>query len=270
MIEVGTIIGYLSSKISQMKFLFFFTFLFSTLSVFTQDTLELQLFYDGSKSFTLLTKTDSTLITTYENGSIDCQIKYQKKELYSIYTRYYRNGKRLWEKQLKASVPDGKSTFFNSNGTKIAEFTYQNGTLVDTVYLRNNSHLIFGKVKYSSTIYGGVENENGQSNISTTSGPFTNFSMFAANVGKPEKATLVSNFKTDSNGDFFIIATTGLIGFFPRKFSINDIKLNQTHAGETHENSSNSSWEISGNNPILENSLVNYIELVYHSVGYAP
>ncbi len=246
----------------------FFSILFA--SFFAQDTLELVTNYDGTKSCILITEKDTSQISTYENGTIESQIFMKNYEFNGLYLRYYKNGNLMWRKNVKNAIADGKATYFSEKGSKVAEFSYQNGKIKDTLFLKKNIHLILGKITISSIVHGGAQHEDGRSNISEYQGPFANFKMFAVKIESQSKPVFISNFKSDYNGDFFILSSVGKIGFFPSTEKIENLKPDNYCISEIHENSGNSSWTIKGNNEVRMSDLITFLELHYQTVGYAP
>lgn len=257
-------------KLQMMKILLsiFLLVLFS--SVYAQDTLDLVNYYDGTKSFKLATEKDTSQIFMYENGKVESQIFMYNEEYNGIYLRYYKNGNLMWRKYLRNAIEEGKTTYYNDKGIKVAEFNLKNGKITDTLFLKKNTHLILGKITSSSIVHGGAQHEDGRSNISEYHGPFANFSMYAVKVDSQNAPVFISNLKSDFKGDFFILSSVGKIGFFPSTEKIENLPKDKYCLTQIYESSGNSSWSIKGTNEVKQNDLILYLELHYSSVGYAP
>jgi len=237
---------------------------------FSQDTTELIKYYNGAKSYKLITKKDTLLVCTYPTGKKESVRELKGNKITGTYTRWYENGNLMWQKELKHAIPNGKSVYYNEKGIKVAELMYENGKISDTIYIKANTHLLFGKITYTSRVHGGVENEDGTSNISESSGPYSNCYMYAAKVDSFKKPELICNYKSDVNGDFFITVPIGTISFFTVSLKIDSLKPGQFTIPSTSGESDESAWDKQG--PIVvkkENSIL-FIELHHSSNAYAP
>jgi len=253
-----------------MKTLFVIIFIGFFTNTFAQDTIELVTYNDGAKSFKRITSKDTSQVYLYPGGKRESVCQLVNWEPSGTYTRWYENGKMMWQKELSNAVSNGKSVFYDKNGVKIAELIFTNGKITDTIFIRENTHFILGKVTYTSTVYGGAVRKDGSSNVSERSGAFANFSMYAASVDSIKKPVLVSKFKSDFNGDFCIVVPTGKIGFFPQSINIASLEAGQFTIPEFMQRSGSSSWTKQGPFEVTKTDRILLIELHNTSVGYAP
>lgn len=237
---------------------------------FSQDTIEFIKFNDGTKSFKLTTKKDTSLIYIYPNGKKESSRPMRKNQITGKYSRWYESGKLMWEKELVNGIQEGSAIFFDEKGKKVAELTYEKGIIVDTVFIQEDLHLILGKITYHSKVYGGMQREDGSSNISEYSGPFMNCSMYAAKIDSLKKPEFIQNFKSDYNGDFFILAPEGRIGYFPKSIDIKSLASGEYHIPKRRWSSGNEGWDLQGPTEVGKESDLLFILLNYSSVGYAP
>jgi antitoxin component YwqK of YwqJK toxin-antitoxin module len=66
----------------------------------------------------------------YESGAMECQGGLKKNQREGEWTWYHENGEVSSRVHLIAGKKDGKQVFYNSQGKKVREETYKNGTLV--------------------------------------------------------------------------------------------------------------------------------------------
>lgn len=244
--------------------------LLGTTILFAQDTTELIKFSDGTKSFKLATKKDTNYIYLYPNEKKESIRPVKNYQLTGKYSRWYETGKLMWEKDLVNGIQNGKTIFYDQKGIKVAEFTYEKGILIDTIYLKENLHLILGKITSSSKVNGGMQREDGSSNISEYSGPYMNYSMFAAKIDSLKTTELIQNFKSDFNGDFFIIVPEGKIGFFPIATDIKTLNPGEYYLPEKAWSSGHDGWNMKSPTIVKKEDLILFIILHHSSVGYAP
>ena len=224
---------------------------------------------DGCKSYWLINKSDTIIFSVYSNGKIESKKNYRNKNVNGKYFRWYENGKLMWVKELKNNTQEGSAVFYNDKEIKVAELTYHNGLISDTVFIKNGIHLLFGNISFTSKMYGGMENADGSSNVSEYSGPYQNLNMYAAKVDSLLKPVFIQNFKSDDNGDFFILAPNGKIGFFPKTITIKDLMPGQYFPPDEFSNSSQSGWSMNGLQLVNNEQLI-FIQIHHSSVGYAP
>ncbi|MDD3875858.1 MAG: hypothetical protein PHT69_04515 [Bacteroidales bacterium] len=241
-----------------------------TLSLCAQDTTNLFVNYDGSESFTITTQNDTMLVWVYPNGKKESVFAFIGGESSGVYTRWYDNGRPMWVKNIENSKENGLSTYYSSNGERVASFNYNNGLIVDTVYVKRGTHIVLGKILSTSKVYGGAVREDGSSNISEYSGPYAHCAMYAAIVDSVKTPEFISRFKTDYNGDFFLIVPEGSISFFPEEINIEMVPPGEFYIPPSISGSTSIAWkEMSPLNVGIGTS-VHHVELQHSSVGYAP
>lgn len=237
---------------------------------FGQDTLSITKRFDGGWTY-LIAEIDTFTIQTYSNGKIESKMEHSaildKKRKY---TRYYESGKMMWVQEIERGMKNGYSTYFNEKGNKVAAFLFANDTIIDTLFLSTKSRLLFGKITYSSIVYGGMQLEDGSSNISESSGPRRFSSFYTVKLDKKaETQKIYKSFYTDTNGDFFLELEDGLYGFFGSNVDIKSISNDQATELESGNMGWHGGWDLT--QPLLINKKsFNYLHLHYSSVGYAP
>lgn len=238
--------------------------------LFAQDTTQLVKYYDGTKTFWLVTKTDTTLYSTYSNGKKETERKFKNNAITGLYKRWYPTGKLMWEKELVNGKSNGKTVFYDARGIKVAELDYKNDTITDTVYIKENTHLVLGKITSSSIVYGGMQREDGSSNVSQYSGPWMFCEMYAAKVDSIKKPEMVQHFRTDHNGEFFILAPEGNIGFFPKATDIGKLVPGEFYPPPKAWSSGHDGWNMRSPLEVKKEDVLLFILLHHSSVGYAP
>lgn len=242
-----------------------------TTSVFGQDTTLIHQSPYGNYAIKIITSTDTVETGFYSKGKTEYTIKRDKATKKILYTRYYRNGKKMWIKEWRNDTENGKCSFFNTGGTKIAEFDYSQGVIRDTVFIAPNMYLLLGKMSYTSTVYGGMQREDGSSNVSSSSGPYSYHHMKLIRIDSPKgKVPDEFYFTSDFQGEFIVVLKPGKYGLFPKDFSSKDVTPDMFSpqvkpSGSTFEN-----WNI--NSPIIieRSKQVNYFDFHHTTVGYAP
>lgn len=236
-----------------------------------QDTTLLTQNYMGGYSIRVTTKTDTTEYGYYTKDKTEYIIKRDLSTKNLKYIRYYRNGSKMWEKDWDGSNENGRCIYYNTKGSKVAEFKYASGTIIDTIFTAPNLHLIIGKLSYSSTVYGGMENEDGTSNVSTSTGPYSGVHMKFIQLNPPKgKLGEEYYFTSDFQGEFIVILKPGKYGLFeknknPKEISENMFSPQSKPSGSVIEN-----WNMNGPVIIEKNTLIRYFNVHHESVGYAP
>jgi hypothetical protein len=237
-----------------------------------QDTTLLMQFPDGGTMIEIRTKTDTSKVSYYTGKQIESIIKRDATTNKTHYIRYYRNGKKMWDKEWRNDIENGNCSFYNTKGIRVAEFNYSGGKIIDTLFLAKNTYLLFGSLDYSSTVYGGMQNEDGSSNVSTVSGPYMHFHMKFLPVDAIEPAKPITEyyFTSDFKGEFLVILKPGTFGLFDKNFNPKDLAKGQYGPNAKRGNSWESHWD--SENPVIitKNKAINYRDYHQTSVGYAP
>lgn len=248
----------------------FLIFTIICLKTFAQQKLNYMKHVDGTETYLLTSKTDTFFIVNDSRGKKEVECKTRNGHLHGTYKRWYENGSFMWIKKMDHGKANGIAQYFNEKGEKIAELNYAQNIVVDTIYLKSNIHLILGKINFNSKIYGGMEREDGRSNISENSGPMINYSMFVAQLDTIKAIKKLGKFKTDMFGEFIILVPEGIIGLYPNKVTIESIK--PPFNGIPGELGKNGSENWNGNLPlnIPKKASLHQLVLEHNSVGYAP
>jgi hypothetical protein len=262
-------LGSIFVQSSSMKPIILLLFTFIGIKGFAQDTTNLVKSYDGSKSYWLFTKTDSVIKTFYPGGKKESIRPLKKYQVTGTYTRWYENGKLMWEKEMVNGKQEGKTVFYNEKGIKIAELNYAKGEIADTVFIKEGIHLLLGKITSTSRVYGGMELADGTSNISESSGPYMNLSMYAAKIDSLKKPELIQNFRTDYNGDFIITLPQGKIGFFLKTTDINTLLPDEYAPPMKAWSSGHDGWNMNKPLQITDEKIISFF-MHHYSEGYAP
>ena len=237
---------------------------------FAQQKINLVSYPDGASSYHLITKTDTTYISSYPNSKREARCRLKNGAMHGTYTRWYSNGNKMWEKEMQNDKAQGKCNYYSINGELIAELMNSNDSIADTLFLKPDQHIIIGSIKFSSKVYGGAENANGTSNISENSGALTNYSMLLVKLDIENKPVLISNFKSDVQGQFVISVPKGTVAIYPSNIKLDDLKPPYTGIPATMSGSSNESWDLKLPIEIKKNEPLKIITLTHYSVGYAP
>ena len=234
------------------------------------DTAQLVKQYDKSKTFWLISKTDTVMYSCYPNGKKESERKYNYNGKSILYKRWYENGKLMWERETVNDIANGKTIFYDSKGIKIAELNFKNGIVSDTVFIKDGIHLVLGKITSRSVVYGGMQREDGSSNVSDYTAPWMYCSMYAAKVDSIKKPELIQYFRSDHKGEFFIIAPEGTIGYFPKATAIEQLNPGEFYPVGKVNYSGHEGWSVRGQQIIKKEDLLIFVELYHESVGYAP
>lgn len=239
---------------------------------YSQDTIVLANYGDGGKMIQVNSKKEIAIYSYYDATKLESKQILDTITGITLYTRYYRNGKTMWEKSIKRSIENGRSRYFNNLGVKVAEFDYKNGFIIDTIFLKSKTHLLFGKASYSSIVYGGMQNEDGTSNVQEMQGPYVHLNMKLVNIDAKKKGAMMKEvfFTTDFHGNFFTVIPTGTYGIFPKDFPLSSIYEGQYASDPQAGKSWNSQWDIKGPLLISPKSQINSTSIFHSSVGYAP
>jgi len=253
-----------------MRYLFTIFFLFTHI-VFGQDTILIHQSPHGNFAFRISNATDTLEIGYYSKGKMEYTIKRDLSTKNICYTRYYRSGKKMWIKEWKNNTENGKCYYFNTKGINVAEFNYSEGTIKDTLFLAKSTHILFGKLSYSSTIYGGMQREDGTSNVSSSNGPYMNHYMKLIRIdGSKGKDPLEFYFTSDFQGEFMTVLEPGNYGLFPKDFPSKEVEADMFSQKFQPTGSTIENWNI--NSPIIltKDKQIQYFNFEYSSIGYAP
>jgi hypothetical protein len=240
-------------------------------AAFSQDSTLIHQSAQGNFAYSIRTKTDTVEIGFYAKNKKEYVISRDKSSKKMLYTRYYRNGKKMWIKEWDRNTENGNCTYFNANGVKVAEFIYSEGTIRDTLFLDQNTHLIIGNLSYTNTVYGGMQREDGSSNVSSYSGPYQFYYMKLIRIDSPKgKVPDEFYFTSDFQGDFIVVLKPGKYGLFPKDFPLKDINENMFSPAIKPSGSTLENWNI--NSPIIiqKENRIYHFNFHHTSVGYAP
>ncbi|MBL4862223.1 MAG: hypothetical protein JKY09_04290 [Crocinitomicaceae bacterium] len=218
----------------------------------------------------IVIESDTFFVSTYPNGEIESKRHQSALRPNQLYTRYYPNGNLMWSRYMEHGKSNGQGSYFNEQGEKVAEFMYKEGVITDTLFLSSEAHIMFGRMTYDSVVHGGMKRADGGSTISGGHGVNIYYQMSAYQIDtlKIERIAY-KDFSTDYNGDFFICLEEDAYAFYPKTYDVKRIDfnygLNQAHIGRGFE----SSWNYGGPYAVSKGDY-EFIELHYHSVGYAP
>ncbi len=232
---------------------------------FSQDTINFIKYNDGSKSFCVQTKKDTIIYNVYANGRKESERLMKNGEVSGVYTRWYENGKLMWQKNLLSNL----HIYYDKNGKKVAILKFKGDMVSDTLFIKKNMHLILGKIMFSSKVYGGVQRPDGGSNISENSGAYHNCNMYAAKIDSIHKPQLIQYFKSDYKGDFFVCVPNVTVGIFPNTIPIKDLNTKNYYPIIEKNRSGDGSWDMLKPIEIKNKSIVS-VTLKYSSVAYAP
>ncbi|MEX1188911.1 MAG: hypothetical protein WED33_06615 [Bacteroidia bacterium] len=253
----------------SMKSVIILFLIFSCHFASSQDTTKLYKQRDGAMVFWLNRANDTIIKSVYPNKKTE-SIKHVKNGMISgEYKRWYENGKIMWKKEMSNSEENGNVQYFDLKGEKIAEYGYADGEISDTFFIKSGIRLIIGEIAYSSEVHGGMQHEDGSSNVSRNVGPYKYIKMYAALVDSLKKPRFIGNFKTDDQGKFIVLAPKGEIGFFPESNKIEDLNTGQYYPIMEAWNSGQSGWD-KITIPNITKDGIYPVKLHHFSVGYAP
>lgn len=246
-------------------------FILINLAGFSQDTLLIEENpYYGNKIIQVNGKKDTVQYEYSKNGKLLSILPISGPTIPVHYVRFYSNGKKMWDKTLVNNVEYGNSIFYSESGKPIAELIVENGRIADTLFIHSKVNVFIGNITYSSIIYGGVELENGQSNVSESTGALSYYPFKLVEVNNDSKAE--HHYTTDRFGKFFIGAPRKEIvyGFFPENYPKNQLKKNTLFPETEMHMSGSSSWSLSSTFESYKTSSFKEIYIQSSSVGYAP
>lgn len=253
-----------------MKITFLTCFLTIVLNWATaQDTLNKIVQFDNRIAYLLVNKRDTIQAFTYPTGRIESKIRMKKGEMTGLYQRFYENGNIMWEKQLVKGKAEGLCIFYDGSGNKTAEIEMKEDTLYKTQFIQPGKIIYSGHIHSTSVVHGGMQREDGSSNISRHEGPYRNVKMVLAKVFKNQAPMKVEVFETDQFGNFMVVLNPGEYGFFQHHISLDKVPPGMyIQEGGTWMSGHSSA----GISPSPGESLgpVHSFKIHFSSVGYAP
>lgn len=257
-----------------MRNLILILILFFVFDVTGQKEIEVHQTHDGFKITHQYLANDTLEITYFPDGKIFSKSKAFPGSAINTHTRYYPNGKIMWERSFQHDKNVGKSIFYNDKGKKIITILYEDGKAIDTLVHSTKQCVILGNYSYWSRVYGGAENADGSSNVQEMSGPTPFFELYLLEqpiAENPNNRNIIKT-RTDQNGDFMVVVEAGKqkFGIFPYYFDQSKITKDLLFPPDSFENSSNSAWSLSKEIILDWNTSYLYTELKSSSVGYAP
>lgn len=253
-----------------MKHFAFLILFVAPLLSYGQDTISQHKRYGGGETFLIKMKKDTFFICTYPSGEVESKRHYTLKNEPTMYYRYYKSGNKLWQREMKQGKANGATFFYNQRGMVVASLVFKNDTLVDTNFIHPNVYFVFGRATYYSIVHGGMQREDGSSNISGGAGTYMFTPMYTVKLDpKKKEQTVYKNFRTDFDGYYFIILEKGNFGFFPEHQALDQITSEMGAPRGRAFGGIEGSWNISAPVQIKDKNL-NPLNLHYESVGYAP
>ena len=89
--------------------------LFFCLRVFSQDTIQVYKFQDGSRWIQIYGYSDTTEVFLWSNGKRESTIPLHRHGRKYIFTRYDKLGNVVLKREMLGNEPDGKTTFYYKN-----------------------------------------------------------------------------------------------------------------------------------------------------------
>lgn len=241
-------------------------------NAYAQDTIILAKYADGGSTIQVITAKDTVIYTYYSAKKLESKQFRDSETGMTRYIRYYRNGKTIWDKLVLNGIENGKCSFYSNQGNLVAELKFINGQINDTIFLKPNTHFLYGKIKSSSIVYGGMYRGEESVREEPSVVPYTRLSM---KLVKLDSTIVNKNYKeflftTDHHGDFFVVIEAGQFGLFTKEYPLKDIYKGQYCPSRQAGGSWNSGWNL--RSPILvdSESRINTAFFTNSFVGYAP
>lgn len=239
-----------------------------------QDTTEIYVSPTGHKKILVKSKSDTLLLGLSPIGKVESKTKANPSNSYYISERYYSNGKKMWEISYFGLIQDGATIFYNKDGKKLITIHYAKGIPVDTISHSSKQTIIFGNYSHSSIVYGGMENEDGSSNISEVAGPgmFQTLKLVTYPTIQTSKPFGIQKVSTDFEGNFMLVVPRKKqqFGLFPDNYPTKNITYGMTSPPSAMTLSGSNAWNIS--QELKTDLSTSFIQtyLRSNSVGYAP
>lgn len=259
------IVYYINMKQTALLLILFTSFLSRS-----QDTLSHNKRYQGGETTLLALAEDTFFRCTYPSGELESIRPYTQLFKTTLYKRYYKNGKQLWNREMLNGQANGTTVFFNEKGKEIASFEFKNDTLIDTNFINEKIPFVFGRATYRSVVYGGMVREDGTSNVSRRKGTYMFTPMYTVKLDSTvEEQSMYKHFYTDFNGYYFVCLEKGNFGFFPKYQDIKKVTSQMGAPRPDMGGGSQSQWNI--REPIqIDDQFYYRVDLFMNSVGYAP
>lgn len=253
-----------------MNYLFLF-FILVNFAGFSQDTLLIEEnAYYGNKIIQVNGSKDTVQYEFAKNGKLLSIYPITGQTLPVHYIRFYSNGKKMWDKTMKNTKENGNAIFYSESGKQIVELNFENGKITDTLFVHPKVNIFLGKIDYSSIVYGGIELENGESNVSEATGvmPFYPFKLVEINT----ESKTEHHYTSDRFGEFFIGTPRKEIvyGFFPENYPKKSIQKNLLFPEPDMNMSGSTTWLLSSFFKVSNKTTITEIHIQSTSVGYAP
>jgi hypothetical protein len=214
-------------------------------------------------------ESDTFLITTCPDKAIDTKMSQRSRDTIQSYERFYQNGKRMWKGTLWNDQFVGELELYNEKGQLCAELFFDKGTVQRQKVHTKKSGIVFGKYTYSSTVYGGMMNEDGTSNVSHSEGPMRWKLMYTVQMNSNSDDQIKhSEFRTDSYGYYLLVLEEGNYGCYPSHYPIKNVDPSIGVPRET-ANSIEGNWNNTGL-LVIKKGEFSYRPMHYSSTGYAP
>lgn len=258
------------NKTADMKTLPLLILLFISIISNAQDTLSVSTTMSGGTEMIIVAGMDTFLIETYSNGAILGKMRLSALKPNQRYNRYYPNGNFMYQVDIENSKANGRAKYFSEEGRLVADLKMKDDLITDTLFISKKHYVLLGNINYSSTVYGGAENEDGTSNVSVQNGNYMNFSFYTVKLDdKSASQKKYKEFITDRFGNFFLCLETGKFGFFLNNYPIGKVTGASATSNLTEGKSMDGSWNLNAPLEISEPGLYQ-LKLSYTSVSYAP
>jgi hypothetical protein len=246
--------------------------LFFCLRVFSQDTIQVYKFQDGSRWIQIYGYSDTTEVFLWSNGKRESTIPLHRHGRKYIFTRYDKLGNVVLKREMLGNEPDGKTTFYYKNNP-ICEVIFSKGIPVDTMVINPKYGILMINYNYHSEVVGGMENEDGSSNVSIAEGPYIHHELRLINTSSPiSEKSIYQTSTSDFQGNLFFVLKKDYsnLGMFPASIKLNEIPSGRQGLSERVSYSDLSTYQLSADLSLLKMNGFNLSNLKVTSIGYAP
>jgi hypothetical protein len=252
-----------------MRILLAISFIVLNTLLFAQDTTFIEQRSYSGKLVSVISGADTTYVGYYKNGKIESVRQLTHNRIDGYYKRWYPNGQLMWQKNVLNSLENGKCTYYNKKGKKVAEFIYEKGVITDTLFLKSCGTLLFGKATWYSVVHGGAY--KGKDYVAPVNQiyPFMNYPLRLVSIKDTASIpTLADTIETDAYGSFFVCLTKGKYGFFPPESDLKKLLPGQ-YCPLPQKRSGYAFWNMKAPLKIEKQKAV-FFNLHYSSVVNAP